>query len=234
MRSTPRTRAPPSRFSFLSDPLFLLPRPFTSNSSYRPSTSSPIKPRSPAALSVNHASTKRKRSPSPRRSTGSVGNGIVNRLSTTKSPGDQIIPPKTPVHRQLAPAYNSKVFTSADGEWSTLPQKKLRTSASKAPTPLAQNSFHIPGLKLPGIGNQTSNKSWLLTTFRPPPPLTILEATEALKDDGQVPPLEDIVNSSSQTVVENEHSDDGRVYLDEFNPPPLSTSLAPTRRSDTI
>ena len=228
LRSTPPTRAPPSRFSFLSDPLFLLPRPFTGNSSDLPSTSSPIKPRSPAALSVNHAGTKRKRLPSPRRSTGSVGNGIVNRLSTTRSPGDRIIPPKTPVHRQRAPAYNSKAFDSADGEWSTLPQKKLRTSASTAPKPLTQNPFHIPGLKLPGIGNQTSNKSWLLTTFRPPP-LPTLEATEALKDDGQVPPLEDIVNSSSQTVVENEPSDDGRVYLDEFKSPPLSTSFSPDK-----
>ena len=208
LHPTPRTGASPNHFNFPSDPLFLLPRPFAGTSLYKSSTASPIKLRSPAALSVNRAGTKRKRSPSPLRPTPSVDNGTTNHLSTTRSPADRIIPPKTPVHRQRASAYDSKVFTaaSADGEWSTLPQKKLRTSASKCPTPLTQNSFRIPGMKLPRIGNQTSNKSWLLTTFRPPPPLSTPSATESLKDDDQVPLSESIINSSSQTVVESEHS----------------------------
>ena len=232
LHSPPRTGASLNRLSFLSDPLFLLPRPFTDNSPYTPSTAGPIKPRSPAAFSVNRAGTKRKRSPSPLRSTCSVDNRTAKLLSTPRSLGDQIIPPKTPVHRQRASAYDSKVFSSVDGEWSTLPQKKLRTSASKDSIPLTQSSFRIPGLKLPGMGNQHSNKSWLLTTFRPPAPLSTPEATERLEDDAQVPPSESTINSSSQTVVENQHSDDERPYLDKFNkPPPLSGRLDRSRRS---
>jgi hypothetical protein len=145
----------------------------------------------------------------------SVGNQMPSPLLTVRCPAERVLPPETPVHRQRASAYDSRVFTLADEEWSTLPQNKPRISVSKTPVSVMQNSFRIPSLKLPGIGNQASKKSWLLTTFRPPPPLKVPNlvstsgTTENLKEDhGRIPFLETMNNSSSQTVVENENLED--------------------------
>jgi len=209
----------PNRFNFLDR----LPDPLspTSHSSHIFPTS-PVKRRFPgalsAALSANRTGTKRKRrpspSPSPLRSIRSVGNQIRNPLLTVGCPAERILPPGTPVHRQRASAYDSSVFALADEEWSTLPQNKPRISVSKIPTSVTQNSFRIPSLKLPGIGNHASKKSWLLTTFQPPPPLKVPNlmntsgATENLNEDhGRIPLLETMNDSSSQTVVENENLD---------------------------
>ncbi len=227
----------PNLLSFpdrLPDPLAFLPRSPTRDSSHRSPTASPVKRRSPGALSVNRAGTKRKRRPSPSPSplcpTRSVGNQTPNHLLTGRRPVERNLPPKTPDHRQRASPYDSRVFTSADGEWSTLPKNKSRISVSKTPRPFMQNSFRIPSLKLPGIGNQASKKSWLLTTFQPPPPLRVpnlistSEARKNLKEDGAwIPFLETMNNSSSQTVVENEN--DEQVSLDRpDNMPRLSMS----------
>jgi hypothetical protein len=213
----------PNRFSSprrLPDRACFLPRSSTGNSSYETPTISPAKPQSPA-LSVNHAGTKRKHSSSPLRLTHCPNNRTLNLLPTASSPVEPIILPKAPVHRQRAAAYDSRVFTSADEVWSTLPQKKLRTSACTDPTSMMHNSFRLPGLKLPRIGNQTTKKSWLLTTFQPPPLLKIpslhtSEGADNLKeDDNQIPSSERINNSSSQTVVENENIDDEQMCLDK-------------------
>lgn len=235
LHSTVHIVASPNRFIFpdrLSDPLAVLPRSPTRDSLHGSPTASPIEHRSSGALSVNRAGTKRKRqsSPSPSPCTRSVGNQIPDHLLSVRRPAERILPPKTPDHRQRASPYDSRAFTSSDGEWSTLPQNKSRVSVSKTPTSFMQNSFRIPSLKLPGIGNQASKKSWLLTTFQPPPPLKVpnlintSEARENLKDDdARIPFLETMNNSSSQTVVENEN--DEQVSLDRFdNKPPLSVS----------
>ena len=236
LHSTAHLVVSPNRFSFpdrLPNPLAFLPRSPISDSSHGSPTASPVKRRSQGALSVNRAGTKRKRqsspSPSPLFPTRSV---TPNPLLTVRRPVERILPPRTPVHRQPVSAYDSRVFTSADEGWSTLPQNKSRTSASKTPTSLKQNSFRIPNLKLPGIGNQASKKSWLLTTFQPPPPLKVpnlirtSEARENLKeDDARTLFLETMNNSSSQTVVENENLDDEQVSLDRFDSkPPFSMS----------
>ena len=210
--STAHLVVSPNRFSFpdrLPNPLAFLPRSFISP------IASPVKRRLPGALSVNRAGTKRKRQssplPSPLCPTRSV---TPSPLLTIRHPVERIAPPKTPVHRQPVSAYDSRVFTSADEGWSTLPQNKSRTSASRTPTSLKQNSFRIPSLKLPGIGNQASKKSWLLTTFQPPPPLEVpnLICTSEPRanleeDDARTVFLETMNNSSSQTVVENENFD---------------------------
>lgn len=231
--STAHLVVPPNRFSFpnrLPNPLAFLPRSSIRESSHGSPIASPVKRRS----SVNRAGTKRKRqsspSPSPLCRTRSV---TPNPLLTVRRPVERIPPPKTPVNRQRVSAYDSKVFTSADEGWSTLPRNKSRTSASKTPTSLKQNSFRIPNLKLPGIGNQASKKSWLLTTFQPPPPLQVpnlistSESRENLKeDDTRILFSETINNSSSQTVVENENFDDEQVPLTDS-----TTSLrSPHRR----
>lgn len=202
----------PNRFNLpnrLPDPLILLPRPSTGNPSYGLSTPSPVKPRSPAALSTNRAGTKRKRPPSPLRSKRPVDTLIPNLLPTATFPRERV-PLKTPVHRQRVSAYDSEVFDSADEEWSTLPQRRLRSPASKDPTTMMRDSFRIPGVKLPGIGNQISKKSWLLTTFQPPPPLNVpsMSTENPKENDSQIPPSENVINTSSQTVVENENGDD--------------------------
>ena len=183
--------ASPNRFSFpdrLSNPLAFLPRSPTSDPSHL-TTTSPVKHRSPGALSANLAGTKRKRwpspSPSPLRPPSSVGNQVPNPLLTVRCPAERVLPPETPIHRQRASVYDSRVFILEDEEWSTLPQNKPRISVSKTPISVMQNSFRIPMLKLPGIGNQ-AKKSWLLTTFQPPPPLKVpnlMRTTENLKED---------------------------------------------------
>jgi len=75
---------------------------------------------------------------------------------------------------------------------------------------MMRDSFRIPGVKLPGIGNQISKKSWLLTTFQPPPPLNVpsMSTENPKENDSQIPPSENVINTSSQTVVENENGDD--------------------------
>ena len=222
LHSTTNVGTSSNRFSLPHrplNPLFSLPRTSTCNSSYEYLTASPVKPRSPA-LSTSRAGTKRKRSRSPLRPTHSPGSRALHIFPTARSPAERNIPPKIPVHRQRASAYDSKVFTSADKEWSTLPQKKLRASASEDSLSMTRNSFRIPGLKLPGIGNQASKKSWLLTTFQPPPlkvpSLSTSKPADFLKeDDGQILPSESINNSSSQTVVENENVNDEQVHLNK-------------------
>ena len=236
LHSTVHIVVSPNCFIFpdrLPDPLAFLPRSPTRDSSHGSPAASPVKHRSSRALSVNRAGTKRKRGSSPSPSpcpTRSVGNQTPNPLLSVRRPAERILPPKTPDHRQRASPYDSRVFTSSDGEWSTLPQNKSRVSVSKIPTSFSQNSFRIPSLKLPGIGNQAPKKSWLLTTFQPPPPLKVpnlintSEARENLKEeDARISFLETMNNSSSQTVVENEN--DEQVSLDRFdNKPPLSAS----------
>jgi hypothetical protein len=227
LHSPTHTGAATNRFSRLLDPLSL-PQSSTGSSSYEPA--SPVSPR-PPVLPANRASTKRKRSPSPLRPTGPLDVRTPSRLWTMRAPTKRIISPKTPVHRQRASAHDSRVFTSADEKWSTLSQKKLQTSTSKGPISMTQNPFRIPGLKLPTIGNRTPKKSWVLTTFQPPPPLKVpntFKAAENLtEDDGRIPPSEIANNSSSQTVVENENADDEQVYLDRSNnnPPPSAFDL---------
>ena len=239
LHSTVRIVVSPNRSGFLnrlSDPLAFLPRSSTSDSSPGCPTASPVKPRFPATLLANRAGIKRKRPPSPSpyplRPTRSVNNRTPNSLLTVGPPAEPIIPPKTPVHQERPSAYDSRIFTFADEKWSTLSQNKSRISFSKTPTTMTQNSFRIPSLKLPGIGNQASRKSWLLTTFQPPPPLEVpnlstSEGTENLKEeDDRIPFLESMNHSSSQTVVENENFDDEQVSLDKYNnkPPLLSSS----------
>lgn len=191
LHSTAHVVVSPNRFSFpdcLSNPLAFLPRPPTSDPSYLPTTS-PVKRRSPRTLSANPAGTKRKRWPSPSasplRPSSSVDNQIPNPLLTVRCPTERILPPETPIHRQRASVYDSEVFNLADEEWSTLSQNKPRISVSKTPTSVMQNSFRIPILKLPGIGNQASKKSWLLTTFQPPPSLKVPNLMSTSESHGE-------------------------------------------------